>query len=46
MIGEARFHLKTHDFCRYDIEVDTTNSEESVVSSIVEAWHARSHTRK
>ena len=45
-IGEARYHLKTHDFCQYDIEVDTTNSEEFVVSSIVEAWRARSHTRK
>jgi len=40
-IGEARYHLKTHDYCRYDIEVDTMLSSDSVVTSIIEAWRAR-----
>lgn len=40
-IGEARYHLKTHDYCRYDIEVDTTSSNDSVVASIIAAWRAR-----
>ncbi|MDQ0473516.1 phosphotransferase-like protein [Labrys wisconsinensis] len=40
-IGEALYHLKTHDYCRYDIEVDTTKPSDSVVSSIIEAWRAR-----
>ncbi len=35
-IGEARYHLKTHDYCRYDIEVNTTKSLDSLVSSIIE----------
>lgn len=40
-IGEARYHLKTHDYCRYDIEVDTTEPLHSLVSSIIETWRAR-----
>ena len=40
-IGEAKYHLKTHDYCRYDIEVDTSESEKSVVASIIDAWRRR-----
>ncbi len=40
-IGEARYHLKTHDYCRYDIEVDTTQPNDSVVATIIEAWRMR-----
>lgn len=40
-IGEARYHLKTHDYCQYDIEVNTTEPHESVVASIIEAWRTR-----
>ncbi|WP_432731445.1 chloramphenicol phosphotransferase CPT family protein [Variovorax sp. W6] len=36
--GEARFHLRTHDFCRYDMTVDSTRPTAQVVSDIVEAW--------
>lgn len=41
MIGEALYHLKTHNYCRYDIEVDTTEPLDSLVSSIIKAWRAR-----
>lgn len=40
-IGEAKFHLKTHDYCRYDLEVDTSEAEELVVARIIEAWRKR-----
>lgn len=40
-IGEALYHLKTHDYCRYDMEVDTTEPLDSLVSSIIKAWRAR-----
>lgn len=40
-IGEARYHLKTHDYCQYDIEVDTTQPSDSVVATIIEAWRSR-----
>lgn len=40
-IGEARYHLKTHDYCRYDIEVDTTEATKMVVAVIAEAWRRR-----
>lgn len=40
-IGEARYHLKTHDYCGYDIEVDTTLPLEAVVSNILDRWQCR-----
>lgn len=41
-IGEAAFHLKTHDFCRYDIEVDTTvRSPEENAALVATAWRRR-----
>jgi chloramphenicol 3-O phosphotransferase len=40
-IGEALYHLRTHDFCRYDIEVDSTQPLENVTQEIVQAWERR-----
>ncbi len=40
-IGEAVEHLKTHSFCRYDIEVDTTAPVEINVEAIVRQWNVR-----
>ena len=40
-IGEALEHLKTHSFCKYDIEVDTTAPIESNVGAIVRQWNVR-----
>ena len=40
-VGEGRFHLKTHGFCRYDVEVDSTQPVSAVVEQIVVAWRAR-----
>ena len=40
-IGEALYHLKTHSFCSYDIEVDTRQPIEQNVAGIVAAWKGR-----
>lgn len=40
-IGEARYHLKTHDHCRYHVEVDTGGPLETAVSEIETAWRNR-----
>jgi chloramphenicol 3-O phosphotransferase len=39
--GEARYHLKTHDYCRYDLEVDTSETLDAVVTAIVHVWRQR-----
>lgn len=39
--GEARYHLKTHAFCRYDLEVDTSEPADQLVESILTAWNRR-----
>ena len=39
--GEGRYHLKTHTFCRYDVEVDTTEPIARNVATISDAWRAR-----
>ena len=41
-IGEGVYHLKTHSFCRYDVEVDTTEPLERNVEIILTAWRSRS----
>jgi chloramphenicol 3-O phosphotransferase len=41
--GEARFHLKTHRYVQYDIEVDSTEPLDSVLERIISAWRARPH---
>ncbi len=43
-IGEALYHLRTHDFCRYNVEVDTTRPLENVAQEIVAAWESRKFT--
>jgi chloramphenicol 3-O phosphotransferase len=40
-MGEAEFHLKTHAFCSYDIEVDTTDAPGEIVDKIVRSWKTR-----
>lgn len=40
-IGEGLYHLKTHSFCQYDIEIDTTQSVDQNVAKIVAAWNDR-----
>lgn len=41
-VGEAAYHLKTHDYCRYHIEVDTTTRPiEQVAAVVAEAWRQR-----
>jgi chloramphenicol 3-O phosphotransferase len=39
--GEARFHLKTHGYVRYDLQVDSTLPLDAVLEQIIMAWHAR-----
>lgn len=39
--GEGAYHLKTHSFCRYDVEVDTTQPISQNVDTIVDAWSKR-----
>lgn len=40
-IGEAAYHMKTHDYCHYDVEVDTSDPQDLVLSTIVNAWRNR-----
>ncbi len=40
--GEALYHLKTHSFCRYDIEIDSTQPLDLNVAAIVAGWERRS----
>lgn len=40
-VGEAMFHMKTYDFVKHDIEVDSANSSESNAHLVVEAWQRR-----
>ena len=41
-IGEGVYHLKTHAFCRYDVEIDTMRPLEQNVETILAAWRSRS----
>lgn len=43
--GEALEHLKTHTFCHYHVEVDTTAPTERNVRKIVTAWGAHWSSR-
>lgn len=41
-VGESAYHLKTHSFCRYDIEVDTTTGRiEEIAEIVANAWRTR-----
>lgn len=37
-IGEALYHLRTHDFVSYDLNVDSTKAPEENALTIVGAW--------
>ena len=39
--GEALYHLRTHGFCHYDVEVDTSRPLTEVTATIVRAWKER-----
>ncbi len=39
--GEGLYHLKTHQFCTYDVEVDTTKPMSQNVTTIFTAWNSR-----
>ena len=43
-LGEAIEHSRTHSFCRYNVEVDTTDPIDANVTRIVSAWRTRSRT--
>ena len=43
-IGEVRYHLKTHNFCRYDLNVDTTEPVDELAARLANAWLSR-HTK-
>ena len=40
-IGEGLYHLKTHSFCRYDVEIDTMQPLDQNVAKIAAAWKGR-----
>jgi chloramphenicol 3-O phosphotransferase len=40
--GEGLYHLKTHSFCKYNLEVDSTQPLHETIPLIIEAWKARS----
>lgn len=37
-LGEAQFHLPTHTFCRYNVEVDSTQPLATTIEQITGAW--------
>jgi len=43
-VGEGLYHLKTHSFCKYDLEVDSMQPLSETVSQIVEGWKARNRS--
>ena len=40
-IGGALYHLRTHSFCHYDVEVDTSRPLAEATATIVLAWEQR-----
>lgn len=39
--GEGLYHLKTHQFCNYNVEVNTTEPMSENVTNIINAWNSR-----
>ena len=39
--GEGLYHLKTHQFCPYNVEVDTTKPISQNVTTIINGWNSR-----
>ena len=45
--GEAAYHLKTHGYCRYDLEVDTSSGPiDMIAADVAAAWRARAGRSK
>ena len=42
-MGEARYHMKTHDYCQYDFEVDSREPAVDNAKRIIGAWHGRTN---
>ena len=40
-VGEARYHLKTHDYCQYDFEADSRKPAADNAEQIIRAWRRR-----
>lgn len=40
-IGEGLYRLKTHHFCKYHLEIDTTRPIDQNVATIIAAWRRR-----
>ncbi len=40
-IGEARYHMGTHAFCRYQVEVESSRPLDEITAEIAEAWRSR-----
>jgi len=40
-VGEAAYHLKTHSFCKYDVEIDSMQPLTHNVNTIADAWNRR-----
>jgi chloramphenicol 3-O phosphotransferase len=40
-LGEARHHLKTHQYCKYDFEINSTLPLGEAVEQIINAWNNR-----
>ena len=39
--GEAREHFRTHDHCRYDLQVEMVGDPAAVAAQVVRAWEVR-----
>ncbi len=39
--GEGLYHLQTHQFCTYNVEVDTTKPTSENVTTIMNSWKSR-----
>lgn len=37
-VGEAEFHLRTHNFCRYDMTVDSTEPPAQIAAEVATRW--------
>lgn len=45
-VGEAVHHLKTHDYCAYDVEIDTAETSEGNSRKVMAAWNARRNSKE
>lgn len=40
-LGEAAYHMKTHNYCTYDFEVDSRTDAQNNAKKIIAAWQSR-----